>query len=73
MVAGASFTDMPAQHGSIDWLLVPGGIGSRQEVHSEVMLQYIRSWCDPAVGLALVMSVCTGSALLAAAGVLDGR
>lgn len=60
---------------SLNWLLVPGGIGTRQEVHNTVLLDYIRSWCaDPAAaGLDLVMSVCTGSALLAAAGVLDGR
>jgi putative intracellular protease/amidase len=73
LLAERSFTDMPPQKGSLDWLLVPGGIGTRKEVKNEVLLSYIRCWCDPAVGLSLVMSVCTGSALLAAAGVLDGR
>jgi len=72
-VASASFADSAPHSRSLNWLLVPGGVGTRQEVHNEVLLQFIRSWCDPAAGLSLVMSVCTGSALLAAAGVLDSR
>ena len=70
---GRSFADMPPQKGSLDWLLVPVGIGTREGVKTEVLLSYIRGWCDQTVGLSLVMSVCTGCALLAAAGVLDGR
>jgi putative intracellular protease/amidase len=72
-IASESMSSMPPQHGKLDWLLVPGGIGSRQEVKNAVMLDYIKRWCDPGAGLGLVMSVCTGSAILAAAGVLDGR
>lgn len=64
---------MAPQQDKLDWLLVPGGIGSREEVKNTVLLDYIKGWCEPAAGLGLVMSVCTGSALLAAAGVLDGR
>ena len=73
LLAERSFADMPPQKGSLDWLLVPGGIGTRDGVNNKVLLSYIRGWCEPAVGVSLVMSVCTGSALLAAAGVLDGR
>ena len=51
-------------------MLVPGGQGTRRLVSDEGMLTALRTaaqhaqWC---------LSVCTGSALLAAAGVLDGR
>lgn len=51
-------------------MLVPGGQGTRRLVSDEGMLAALRTaaqhaqWC---------LSVCTGSALLAAAGVLDGR
>ncbi|KIC13678.1 DJ-1/PfpI family protein [Leisingera sp. ANG-Vp] len=52
-----------------DLLLVPGGMGTRKEAGNTAML----SWLRQAAGHAgIVMSVCTGSALLARAGVLDG-
>jgi transcriptional regulator GlxA family with amidase domain len=51
-------------------LLVPGGIGTRDLVHDAGFLESLASRCAAAE---LVMSVCTGSALLARAGVLDGR
>jgi putative intracellular protease/amidase len=54
----------------LDVLLVPGGIGTRKQVTHEPLLQWIR---ERAADAALVTSVCTGSALLARAGVLDGR
>ena len=53
----------------IDVLLVPGGIGTRGEVNNPVMLDWLRERSKQAE---LVASVCTGSALLAKAGVLDG-
>lgn len=53
-----------------DILLVPGGAGTRSEVHNEILLKWIRDTADEAE---YVLSVCTGSALLAKAGVLDGR
>lgn len=51
-------------------LLVPGGRGTRSLVHDAAFLAALRT-----AGLAAeyVLSVCTGSALLAAAGLLDGR
>jgi len=55
---------------SYDVLLVPGGMGTRREVENTALLQ----WLLRAAGRAeIVASVCTGSALLAKAGLLDGR
>lgn len=51
-------------------LLVPGGSGTRREVHNPELLEWLRSQADNAQ---YVTSVCTGSALLARAGLLDGR
>lgn len=52
-----------------DILLVPGGKGTRKEVDNQPLLQWIR---DQSSAAEYVTSVCTGSALLARAGVLDG-
>lgn len=60
------FADSPA----FDLLLVPGGRGTRREVDNPVMLEWLRHQSQTAE---LVTSVCTGSALLARAGLLDGR
>ena len=60
-----SFQSAPA----IDVLLVPGGIGTRGEVNNPVLLNWLKERSQQAE---LVASVCTGSALLAKAGVLDG-
>jgi len=54
----------------LDGLLVPGGIGTRTEVDDASLLAWLR---ERAKAASLVMSVCTGAALLARAGVLDGR
>ena len=50
-------------------VLVPGGQGTRRLVNDEAFLSWLRAWATPA---SLVTSVCTGSAALAAAGLLDG-
>lgn len=52
-----------------DVLLVPGGRGTRTEVENPVLLEWLRMQASRAE---YVTSVCTGSALLAKAGVLDG-
>ena len=52
-----------------DILLVPGGIGTRALVHDAAILDWIRSAHETSQ---FTTSVCTGSLLLAAAGVLDG-
>ena len=64
-VCDDSFQSAPA----IDVLLVPGGIGTRGEVNNPVLLNWLKGRSQQAE---LVASVCTGSALLAKAGVLDG-
>ncbi len=53
-----------------DWLLIPGGIGTRSLVDDARTLDWIAKRAHAAE---LVMSVCTGAGLLARAGVLDGR
>jgi transcriptional regulator GlxA family with amidase domain len=54
----------------LDILLVPGGMGTRREVNNPALLDWITR---QARGAEITASVCTGSALLAKAGVLDGR
>jgi transcriptional regulator GlxA family with amidase domain len=61
-----TFEDCP----SLDMMLVPGGMGTRHQVENAVMLKRL---ADRASETELVMDVCTGSGLLARAGVLDGR
>lgn len=53
-----------------DLLLIPGGRGTRKEVANERLLDWLTSRAEAAE---IVASVCTGSAVLAAAGLLDGR
>lgn len=55
---------------TIDVLLIPGGMGTRREVTNPAILDWIRKASESAE---YVLSVCTGSLLLAGAGVLDGR
>ena len=52
-----------------DLLLVPGGQGTRKEMHNAVLTDWIRQASEKAE---LVLSVCTGALLLAKAGLLDG-
>ncbi len=60
-----TFDEVP----SPDIVLVPGGIGTRALVHDAVILQWIRTAHETTQ---FTTSVCTGSLLLAAAGILDG-
>ncbi|MEJ8571135.1 DJ-1/PfpI family protein [Microbaculum marinum] len=53
-----------------DILLVPGGFGTRREVDNPVLTGWL---AEAAARAELVTSVCTGAALLARAGLLDGR
>ncbi len=55
---------------AFDIVLVPGGPGTRREVDNTVLTEWLASASEKAE---LVLSVCTGSALLARAGVLDAR
>ncbi|MEW5914585.1 MAG: DJ-1/PfpI family protein [Thermodesulfobacteriota bacterium] len=52
-----------------DVLVVPGGLGTRQEMHNSELIAWIK---DTAVGCQIVLSVCTGALLLAQAGLLGG-
>jgi transcriptional regulator GlxA family with amidase domain len=54
---------------SPDIVLVPGGRGTRPLVTDPAFLAWLARWAS---GAELVTSVCTGSGLLAAAGLLDG-
>ncbi len=53
-----------------DIVFVPGGSGTRNEVENENILEWIAKTSNRAE---YTLSVCTGSALLARSGVLDGR
>ena len=54
---------------SPDVVLIPGGIGTRALVHDAAILEWIRAAHQTS---RFTTSVCTGSLLLAAAGILDG-
>jgi transcriptional regulator GlxA family with amidase domain len=61
-----TFADTPA----LDVLLVPGGWGTRALLRDEETLDWLRR---TAAQVELVASVCTGSLLLARAGLLEGK
>ena len=61
-----SFADCP----KLDYLLVPGGQGTRQEVNNAVLVEFVAS---QAKNCKAVLSVCTGSFILHAAGLLSGK
>jgi len=53
----------------LDLLVVPGGQGTRREMLNETVLRFVR---EQAAATGLVASVCTGSLILARAGLLKG-
>ena len=55
---------------ALDGLLVPGGKGTREQVNNPALLDFVRS---QAAGAQAMLSVCTGSFVLQAAGLLAGR
>jgi transcriptional regulator GlxA family with amidase domain len=59
------FLDRPA----MDAFLIPGGFGTRQEMHNRRLHEFIRSQPDGT----LLASVCTGSWVYGVMGLLDGR
>jgi transcriptional regulator GlxA family with amidase domain len=65
-LAEHSFASAPP----LDLLLVPGGVGTFPQLKNDALLAFLRERVPRAE---LAMSVCTGSALYAAAGLLDGR
>jgi transcriptional regulator GlxA family with amidase domain len=54
----------------LDVLIVPGGWGTRREIGNKRLVAWI---AETARGVETLASVCTGSLLLGAAGLLDGR
>lgn len=65
-VADTDFASAP----SFDLLLLPGGIGTVQQLEHAPMMDFLRT---QAAAAETVMSVCSGSAILAKAGLLDGK
>jgi transcriptional regulator GlxA family with amidase domain len=65
VLAANSYQQAPAP----DIALIPGGIGTRGLVENGQFLAWLASWAEAAE---FVTSVCTGSGVLAAAGLLDG-
>jgi transcriptional regulator GlxA family with amidase domain len=59
-----SFAEAPA----LDAFLIPGGFGTRQEMHNRRLHDYIRALPESC----LLTSVCTGSWIYARMGLLDG-
>lgn len=64
-IADYSFDNAP----DLDLILIPGGIGTIPELENPALLSFLQQRCPKAQ---VTMSVCTGSALLAKAGLLDG-
>ena len=60
-----SFNDRP----DMDAFLIPGGFGTRQEMHNGRLHEFIRSLPEKT----LITSVCTGSWIYGVMGLLDGR
>ena len=59
-----SFRDRPA----MDAFLIPGGFGTRQEMHNRRLHEFVRSLTEST----LLASVCTGSWVYGSMGLLDG-
>ena len=53
---------------SMDAFLIPGGIGTRPEIHNQRLLDFVKSVPQET----LLVSVCTGSWVYGVAGLLDG-
>lgn len=64
-VAEVGFDDCPR----LDLVLLPGGIGTLQQLDNLAMIGFLR---ERSRGAEVTMSVCSGSAILAKAGLLDG-
>ncbi len=62
----ATFSQCPR----LDFLLVPGGEGTRKEVHNSRLMDFV---AQKAGECRIVLSVCTGSFILQKAGLLEGK
>jgi transcriptional regulator GlxA family with amidase domain len=61
-----AFSECP----QLDYLLVPGGEGTGQQVNNEILIRFV---AGQAKGCRAILSVCTGSFILHRAGLLSGR
>jgi len=66
IVPHAAFKDCP----QLDFLLVPGGEGTRKEVDNPALIKFVS---EQTKGCSAVLSVCTGSFILHRAGLLKNR
>jgi transcriptional regulator GlxA family with amidase domain len=74
LVKSAQGPSVHADHGfadcpRLDLVLVPGGIGTRSAIDDASLLDWLGR---TVAGAEIAMTVCTGTALLASAGLLDG-
>ncbi len=65
-IAAYDFSTAP----ELDLLLVPGGFGTLAQLNNEKLLAFLRA---RAAAAQITTSVCSGSAILARAGILDGH
>jgi len=65
-VAEYSLSECPR----LDLILLPGGIGTLKQLKNAAMLEFLK---HRSLSAEVIMSVCSGSAILAKAGLLDGR
>lgn len=66
IIPHASFATCP----KLDYLLVPGGQGTRREVDNPALIDFVSR---QAAGCKAIISVCTGAFILHAAGLLAGK
>lgn len=62
-----TFAEPPSD---LEVLLIPGGTGARKEENIDDVVRFLRGYYPK---LRYCLTVCTGSAILAKSGVLDGR
>lgn len=71
--AQAGFTVLPnyafENRPAMDAFLIPGGFGTRQEMHNQRLFEFVRALPERT----LITSVCTGSWIYARMGLLDGK
>lgn len=65
ITADATYADKP----NPDVIVVPGGVGTRQSMHDQELLAWLRTAHETST---FTTSVCTGSIVLGAAGLLNG-
>jgi putative intracellular protease/amidase len=66
-IQAENITDLKTE---VDIFLIPGGYGTRKEVHNNFLIDKIR---EISRSSKFVLTVCTGTALLAKTGLLDGK